>query len=295
MNCLHPACPLGTGAEDWESVLASPHVRATGDVRASLLRELDSVGQLGEVVEGFPVGDFSPALIRRLFAACPCLYAQVPLRVSAEAVVHLCEVTLGQVINSSNVCLAFEIQHPGKPESSYAFPPLVPGAGGGDIMEALCSATLVSAGVLRMTTQADGWPVWTSPSFVSLNSGKLQHLKMYGDFLIPCAPHNLFVSVKSEAARERLLLSGNRLESVGFGFFNDASEFWTPSRIRLFKRWGFAAIYMPTDTLTTLNERLRDNGLESAALNQNGRALYRDLEEFGHEMRSVAGRSTFDL
>src|SRR5690606_6031238 len=120
-----------------------------------------------------------------------------------------------------------------------------------------------------------------------LNKGKLQHLKMYGDFLVPCGPHNLFVSVKSEAARERLLLSGNRLESVGFGFFKDANEFWTPSRIRLYKRWGFAAIYMPTDTHAELMGELENRGLVSAALNANGNPLYRDLSAFGSDMRAV--------
>lgn len=295
MLCLHPWCSLGGGAKDWEAVLDHPAVNITGEPRNVILPVLADLGELGALALDFPTYAISPAALNRLMGACPCLYAQIPVRVTAEGVVHLCEVTLGEAVNSNNVSLAFDIQHPNKPESPYAFPPLEPGAGGGDIMEALCAATLLAAGVPRMQVAADGWPIWTSPSFVSLNRGKLLHLKMYGDFLIPCAPHNLFVSVKSEAARERLLLSGNRLESVGFGFFNDASEFWTASRIRLYKRWGFSAIYMPTETLAQLNQKLFDTGLMSAALNQNGKPLYRDLEAFGGEMCAIAGRSTFEL
>ena len=65
-----------------------------------------------------------------------------------------------------------------------------------------------------------------------------------GDILIPCAPTNLIISVKSEVARERLLYSANSIEGIGFGFFKEPEEFWTSSRMSLYKRMGFTAIYM---------------------------------------------------
>jgi hypothetical protein len=146
-----------------------------------------------------------------------------------------------------------------------------------------------------MTTGDDGWPEWRSPSHLSLNAGKMTPLKMYGDILIPAAPHNLLISVKSVAARERFLVSGNRLESVGFGFFDDPSEFWSVSRMNLFKRWGFTAIYMPRDTRVAIEDHLISAGNSSFAINVNGRPLYRALDDFGSDMRKVAGRSSLLL
>lgn len=162
-------------------------------------------------------------------------------------------------------------------------------------MEALCGEVLSNHGVPHMSLDGEGWPEWASVSHVSLNKGKFSDLKLYGDFLIPSAPHNLLISVKSEAARERLIVSGNRLESVAFGFFNDPSEFWTENRMLLLKRWGFVAVYMPTNTLLSLNAELDSTGRAPQAININGRPLFRDLSAFGADMARVAGRVTFAL
>lgn len=288
MICLHPHCPRGQGAASWLDVVSHPAARIRATDRSRLLSALAACGPLsGRVALAPDLAATAP--FARLLDLCPCLYAQIDVRVSARAVVHLCEVTLGTSINSANVHDAFLIQYPGQPPP-FRFSPISPGASGGDIMEALCSEVLTNHGLPHMENGPDGWPKWTSKAHVTLNQGKLHPLKLYGDILIPAAPHNLLISVKSETARERFVISGNRLESIGFGFFNDPSEFWTTSRMNLLKRWGFSAIYMPTPTINAIRTHLVANGTENHAININGRPLYRDITRFGDEMAAVAGR-----
>lgn len=100
--------------------------------------------------------------------------------------------------------------------------------------------------------------------------------------------------MKSEAARERLLYSSNSIEG-GFGFFNQAEEFWTTSRMGLFKRVGFSAIYMPKETHAAVMSRVTAEGRERHAVNVNGTDLVRPLNKFGEDMRRVVGRSALDL
>ena len=117
-------------------------------------------------------------------------------------------------------------------------------------------------------------------------------LKALGDILIPCAPTNLVISVKSEAARERLLYSANSIEGIGFGFFSQADEFWTVSRMSLYKRMGFSAIYMPKNTYDLVSAHLREENTERHAVNINGSNLYRPLDRFGDDICRVVGRSS---
>ncbi|ALC15320.1 hypothetical protein DSOUD_0531 [Desulfuromonas soudanensis] len=289
MICLHPHCPMGHGAANWDLIVASPEAKVRPSDRLNLIIALSGCGPLGENIETIPTEIANSAPFKRILDLCPCLYAQVPDVASARGVVHLCEVTLGQRIDSNNVYDAFKIQHPTMPTIPFLYPPANPRAGGGDIMEALCSEVLSNHGVQHMELGPDNWPIWSSKSHLSLNSGRMNSLKLYGDILIPAAPHNILISVKSEAARERFVVSGNRLESVGFGFFNDPSEFWTVNRINLLKRWGFIAIYMPDDILQTLNQELHTKNRTNFAININGLPLYRPLNEFGPDMLRVAG------
>lgn len=295
MRCLHPHCPMGNSTPDWQTVVCSQEANIRASDQAAMLDFLSQYGQLGHGVNQTPSIIMQTAAFMRVLELCPCLYAQVDIRVSAKGVVHLCEVTLNRPIDSGNVYDAFEIQHPTKTGISFSYAPVRPGAGGGDIMEALCAEVLTNHGVPPMELDPSGWPIWASRSHLSLNAGKMSALKLYGDILIPAAPHNILISVKSEAARERFIVSGNRLESVGFGFFNDASEFWTESRMNLLKRWGFSAIYMPTNTLQLLNNKLQQNNRLSHALNINGRPLFRNLTDFGPDIAGVAGKLSFDL
>lgn len=285
---------MGAGAHSWTEVVDEARVRPAD--RQEFLDALNWYGPLGAAV----VHEVTPMLaskaaFKRILELSPCLYAQINEKVTARGVVHLCEVTLGAPITSANVYQAFQVQHPATGTTPFQYPPRQAGAGGGDIMEALCAEVLSNHGVPAMLTDAAGWPIWSSPGHLSLNAGKLNPLKLYGDLLVPAAPHNLLISVKSEAARERFVVSGNRLESVGFGFFNDASEFWTQNRMNLLKRWGFVAVYMPAQTLALLNEHLAAQGTHQYAININGRPLYRPLEDFGRDIARVVGKLTIDL
>lgn len=80
-----------------------------------------------------------------------------------------------------------------------------------------------------------------------VNFFKVSHpdVKAYGDFALMCLPNNLWLSVKSNFSRERLLASGYSNDILGVGFFVDAKEFSSLVRVRNFQRAGFLAIYCP--------------------------------------------------
>lgn len=72
-----------------------------------------------------------------------------------------------------------------------------------------------------------------------------QKIQSYGDFVLMCLPNNLWLSVKSNFARERLLASGYTTDIIGVGFFTSKDEFISRSKIRNFQRVGFLAMYLP--------------------------------------------------
>ena len=82
---------------------------------------------------------------------------------------------------------------------------------------------------------------------------KVDHsqVQSYGDFVIMCLPNNLWISVKSNFARERLLASGFSTDIIGVGFFEDPTEFSSYVKIRNFQRAGFLAMYCPDIAVTT--------------------------------------------
>jgi hypothetical protein len=286
---------MGSGAADWKNVVCSPEARVRSTDQAALLEFLKQCGPLGKAVKKPAASILKNAPFQRILELCPCLYSQLDVKVSAKGVVHLCEITLNSAIDSSNVYEAFEIQHPDITLKPFRYAPIRSGAGGGDIMEAFCVEVLSNHGVSPMPLDSSGWPLWSNFTHLSLNAGKMNALKLYGDILIPAAPHNILISVKSEAARERFIVSGNRLESVGFGFFKDASEFWTENRMKLLKRWGFSAVYMPPNTLQEIMTKLEKESRISQAVNINGRPLYRRLNDFGADIVRVVGKLSFDL
>lgn len=96
-------------------------------------------------------------------------------------------------------------------------------------------------------------------------------VQSYGDFVVTCLPNNLWISVKSNFARERLLASGYSNDILGAGFFQDASEFTQPVRIRNFQRAGFLAMYCP-DVAVTQHQQ------------DNTTSTYHEIEEF-HRVR----------
>ena len=285
---------MGKGKLSWSQVVSLPQVKIKSDQQSTYASALSHFGSLGTSPMNSP-SVIPKALFKRILDLCPCLFTQVKEKVSPQGVVHLCEVTLGSKIDSKNVYNAFQVQHPRIPTITYKYPPAIHGASGGAIMEALCSEVLTNHKVPHMQTGPKDWPQWDSVSHITLNSGKFTRIKLYGDILVPAAPHNLLITIKSEAARERLILSGNRLDIVGFGFFNEPKEFCSEDRMKLYKRWGFLAIYMPKDTLASINSHLTQKSLMHYALNINGRPLYRSLDDFGDDIFKIAGKLVMDF
>jgi len=285
---------MGSGAVNWDEVVNSDLLRAGPAHRNGLLRELSAFRRLRRRSPQLPSPTPNRALLVRLLKLCPCLNAQIDIQCSPSGVVHLCELTLGARITSANVSDAFDIQYPGRGRD-YLFEPSRSCTTAGGVMESLCSEVLENEGIPAMALDQDRWPIWRMPGHIRLNSGGMHSVKAFGDILIPAAPSNIIISVKTQAARERLLYSANMIEGVGFGFFDDAGEFSSQSRMNLFKRMGFTAIYLPDRTLTDLNARIVARGLESFAVNINGKELYRPLSQFGADMRAIVGRTTLSL
>ena len=124
-----------------------------------------------------------------------------------------------------------------------------------------------------------------------------------------CLPNNLWISVKSGYAKERLLASGFSNDILGAGFFEDYEEFTSDSKIRNLKKVGFLAIYCPDIPVTEeqiekrintydqiINDFTKNNKIEP--VNLNGKPFFRklskikdDLEEMINE-KDIGKRST---
>ena len=298
MDCLHPLCPMGKGASSWEEVVNHPTLQLN-PARKTILRavlETEFTNGPSSVPIVLSLPKIGNSLLSALLKLCPCLFNQVKTGkgCTPRGVVHLCELTLGERITEANVHKAFLVQHP-KKGPPYKFPPVEPCANGGTVMEMLCSEVLTSAEIPAMALDDKGWPIWRMPGHILLNEGKMGGLQAFGDILLPCGPTNLVISVKSEAARERLLYSSNSIEGIGFGFFNQPEEFWSESRMNLYKRMGFSAIYLPDDTHAAINAKLVLGGIQGKAVNVNGTALYRPLTAFTTDMKHVVGKHSLLL
>jgi hypothetical protein len=233
----------------------------------------------------------SPTVWERLREACPCLCAQIDGDLSANSILHLCEVTIGQTVTAANVEQAFTVQHP----AQFRFSPVRSYGNAGAISQSFCRAVLLDAGLQELLPGSDGWPVWATPGFIDLNHGKTSGLSSFGDFLVPAAPTNILISCKTWAARERLLNSGIRVDTVGFGFFQDAYEFWTEMRMNTLRRFGFTAIYMPGSTFDAIMAKLAAGNRTHQAVNVNAKPLFRKLSAFGSDMLQVSGRLSLAL
>jgi len=292
MECLHPTCPLRDKPGSWHEVVERVCKRQRDKI--PLYKILVRTGGLHE--DSFSAKPDWPneALAERLFGLCPCLYAQFSHDDSNAAlgITHLCAITIGERINSLNAKKAFAVQHPSEGRA-YKYPPIAANTSAGNISEAFCSEILENEGISHMEFDEEGWPQWESEGHVSLNAGKFHRVKTYGDILIPAAPTNILISVKTETTKERLMVSGNRFESIGFGFFTKPEEFWSHDKPILFRRMGFAAIYMPTSTYRELSDTLEERKIPN--VNINGTELYRPITRFGTDMRRVAGKVSLDL
>lgn len=134
-----------------------------------------------------------------------------------------------------------------------------------------------------------------------------------GDYAIMGSPFNLFVSVKSYKAKERLIVSGtgqNAAPVVGYGLFDDPSE-WSPARVKQYKQRGFIAIYMPRDTYDSLaamvsttpglttrqrNKYTAANGYPATSItNIYDRPLLRKIEDFVADIQNVCLPGSYPL
>lgn len=132
-------------------------------------------------------------------------------------------------------------------------------------------------------------------NFFKIGNAEVQS---YGDFVVTCLPNNLWISVKSNFARERLLASGYSNDILGAGFFQDASEFTQPVRIRNFQRAGFLAMYCPdvavtqhqqinaTSTYHEIEEFHRTRGSQMP-LNINGKPFIRKLSDLAADIQAL--------
>jgi len=120
----------------------------------------------------------------------------------------------------------------------------------------------------------------------------------YGDFVLMCLPNNLWLSVKSNFARERLLASGYSNDILAVGFFEDFTEFTSPVRIRNMQRAGFLCIYMPDVPVTQEQEKndtsTYDLTIEHYAdmkkdlpLNINGTSFFRRLSSIAQDLNEL--------
>lgn len=284
---------MGLGLADWDQVSHDPRLKLRSFEKTDFVTHMIQYFSLppSGVATNNPKPPISAAALQRLFRQAPCLHNQIDSVATPHAVVHFCELTLAAEIVSANAWDAFLIQHPSQ-GPSFRYPLHRVSGDGGTVMELLCSEILVNEGVPLMPLANDNWPIWNAPGHALLNEGKLRRWKALGDILIPCAPTNLIISVKSQSARERLLYSSNSIEGIGFGFFDQPNEFWTTSRMTLFKRMGFSAIYLPDQTHNAVMSHLKHHGTTIHATNINGKELYRPISVFGTDMLRVAGKSS---
>lgn len=138
-----------------------------------------------------------------------------------------------------------------------------------------------------------------------------QEVQSYGDFVLICLPNNLWLSVKSNFARERLLASGYTTDIIGAGFFTDEREFTTKGKLRNFQRVGFLAMYIPDVAVTDKQRRdgtstyqlaldvYRKRGQEEPR-NINGTPFIRPLSSLSSDIERLKGlpihnRTTINL
>jgi len=130
-------------------------------------------------------------------------------------------------------------------------------------------------------------------NFFKNNTSEVQS---YGDFVLMCLPNNLWLSVKSNFARERLLASGYTTDILGVGFFTDSTEFTSGAKIRNFQKVGFLAMYVPdipvteeqvansTSTYSEIEDFYDAHEQYNFPLNINGQPFIRKLSQISDDI-----------
>ncbi len=131
-------------------------------------------------------------------------------------------------------------------------------------------------------------------NFFKTNNQKVQS---YGDFVLMCLPNNLWLSVKSNFARERLLASGYTTDILGVGFFTDSREFISSAKIRNFQRVGFLGMYLPDIPITEDQIELSKSTYEQVVeyygsvddlpININGTTFLRPLSSLHSDLTKI--------
>lgn len=135
-----------------------------------------------------------------------------------------------------------------------------------------------------------------------------QGIQSYGDFVLMCLPNNLWLSVKSNFARERLLASGYTTDILGVGFFTSMDEFISTARIRNLQRVGFLGMYLPDIPISeeqiaidvsTYHQVLQHyGGIDELPQNINGTVFLRPLSQLHNDLslllekQDIANRTT---
>jgi hypothetical protein len=165
----------------------------------------------------------------------------------------------------------------------------------GKVTEAICEIGLKAAADKRYSRLPKTWD-WV------------------GDFAVLGSPFNLFISVKSYKAKERLIVSGtgqNAAPVVGYGLFDDPKE-WSPDRVKQYKQRGFIAIYMPKKLYDQIDAMSPSNAMKPSQRrkwtsahgypatdikNIYDNPLLRKLEDFTGDLNKVClpGDYTLDL
>lgn len=127
--------------------------------------------------------------------------------------------------------------------------------------------------------------------------GRYEHLpktwNWVGDYAITGLPFNLYISVKSYYARERLIASGTGQGAapiIGYGLFKDQSE-WSPIRVHQYRHRGFVAIYMPSNLYQTLSQKTGKGCPATDILNIYNRPLLRDMANFANDISNVVSNN----
>ena len=129
-----------------------------------------------------------------------------------------------------------------------------------------------------------------------------QAIQSYGDFVLMCLPNNLWLSVKSNFARERLLASGYSNDILGVGFFEDFTEFTSQVRVRNFQRAGFLAMYCPDvavnqdqlDAKTSTYDQIANHHKACGTMmprNINGQPFIRRLSDLQNDLQNLLAKS----
>lgn len=139
-------------------------------------------------------------------------------------------------------------------------------------------------------------------NFFKVTSGRVNS---YGDFVLMCLPNNLWLSVKSNFARERLLASGYSNDILAVGFFEDYTEFTSQVKIRNMQRAGFLGIYIPDVAVTQIQvdqntstyqqtlSHYKKSG-EPLPLNINGTNFFRPLSSISDDLEKLLSVSKIE-